>query len=264
VPARSSNPPTAASRGPRPSRHRTRTPPRPGPTSLVGAVQGPSMMPLPHRLPRSEIGWQVPPWATRAEPPRDAFQYQTMVTESVAPLVLIRWHHRFDSRPELIRNHTHSRHRSIVAGQRLPIRETRPSRASFLCMLVLRRQVLLQSAVAIVLSQCPWLAACPAANSFRWSPLAELQEAALGSGTTRPWSTRSHAEMRETSPLTTIAYRGCRHTDPPDSSNVTPAQHQMRALGLKLPRPPQCRQPLRPRMKGRRVRAATFSRASGA
>src|SRR6478736_2913838 len=28
------------------------------------------------------------------------------------------------------------------------------SRASFLCMLVLRRQVLLQSAVAIVLSQC--------------------------------------------------------------------------------------------------------------
>ena len=84
------------------------------------------MMPLPHRLPRSEIGWQVPPWATRAEPPRDAFQYQTMVTESVAPLALIRWHHRFDSRPELIRNHTHSRHRSIVAGQRLPIRETRP------------------------------------------------------------------------------------------------------------------------------------------
>ena len=138
------------------------------------------------------------------------------------------------------------------------------SRASFLCMLVLRRQVLLQSAVAIVLSQCPWLAACPAADSFRWSPLAELQEAALGSGTTRPWSTRSHAEMRETSPLTIIAYRGCRHTDPPDSSNVTPAQHQMRALGLKLPRPPQCRQPLRQGMKGRRVRAATFSRASGA
>ena len=86
----------------------------------------------------------------------------------------------------------------------------------------------------------------------------------MGSGTTRPWSTRSHAEMRETSPLTIIAYRGCRHTDLPDSSNVTPAQHQMRALGLKLPRPPQCRQPLRPRMKGRRVRAATFSRASGA
>ena len=86
------------------------------------------MMPLPHRLPRSEIGWQVPPWATRAEPPRDAFQYQTMVTESVAPLALIGWHHRFDSRPELIRNHTHSRHRSIVAGQRLPVRETRPRR----------------------------------------------------------------------------------------------------------------------------------------
>ena len=103
-----------------------------------------------------------------------------------------------------------------------------------------------------------------AADSFRWSPLAELQEAALGSGTTRPWSTRSHAEMRETSPLTIIAYRGCRHTDPTDSSNVTPAQHQMRALGLKLPRPPQSGQPLRPRMKGRRVRAAIFSRASGA
>src|SRR6202165_5471420 len=87
------------------------------------------MMPLPPRRPRSEIGWQVPPWATRADPPRDAFQYQTMVTESVAPLALIRGHHRFDRRPELIRNHTHSRHRSIVAGQRLPIRETRPNRS---------------------------------------------------------------------------------------------------------------------------------------
>src|SRR4029077_21175087 len=95
---------------------------------LVGAVQGPSMMPLPHRLPRSEIGWQVPPWATRAEPPRDAFQYQTMVTESVAPLALIRWHHRFDSRPELIRNHTHPRPRSLLPGHRLHIRETRPKR----------------------------------------------------------------------------------------------------------------------------------------
>ena len=40
-----------------------------------------------------------------------------MVTEPVAPLALIRRHHRFDSRPEVIRNHTHSRHRSIVAGQ---------------------------------------------------------------------------------------------------------------------------------------------------
>jgi hypothetical protein len=39
-----------------------------------------------------EIGWQVPPWATRAEPPRDALQHQTMVTESVAPLALIRNH----------------------------------------------------------------------------------------------------------------------------------------------------------------------------
>jgi hypothetical protein len=50
-----------------------------------------------------------------------------MVTESIAPLTHIRGHHRFDSRPEFIRNHTHSRHRSIVAAQHLPVRETRPS-----------------------------------------------------------------------------------------------------------------------------------------
>ena len=50
-----------------------------------------------------------------------------MVTEPVAPLALIRRHHRFDSRPEVIRNHTHSRHRSIVADQHAKIRETRPS-----------------------------------------------------------------------------------------------------------------------------------------
>ena len=43
------------------------------------------MMPLPHRLPRSDIGWQDPPWATRAEPPRDAFQYQTMLTANLLP-----------------------------------------------------------------------------------------------------------------------------------------------------------------------------------
>src|ERR1700756_3356473 len=97
---------------------------------VVGAIQGPSVMALPHGLPWSELGWQVPPWATRAESPRDAFQYQTMVTEPVAPLALIRWHQRFDNSPELIRNHTHSRHRPIVADQRLPIRETRPRRIS--------------------------------------------------------------------------------------------------------------------------------------
>ena len=41
----------------------------------------------------------------------------------------------------------------------------------------------------------------------------------------RPWRSRFHAEMRETSPLTTIPYCSCRDTDLPDSSNVTPAQH---------------------------------------
>src|ERR1700687_5300489 len=87
-------------------------------------------MSLPHRLPRSEIGGQVPPRAARAEPPSDPFQDQPMVTEPIAPLTHIRRHHRFDSRPELVRNHTHSRHRPIVARQRLQIRETRPSRYS--------------------------------------------------------------------------------------------------------------------------------------
>ncbi|EUA09266.1 putative dNA binding domain protein [Mycobacterium kansasii 732] len=49
-----------------------------------------------------------------------------MITEPAAPLALIRWHQRFDSRPKLIRNHTHPRHQQIVAGQHLLIRETRP------------------------------------------------------------------------------------------------------------------------------------------
>ena len=86
------------------------------------------MMPLPHRLPRSEIGWHVPPWATRAEPPRDAFQHQTMVTESVAPLTLIRGHHRFDSRPELIRNHTCTNHPISIRHNTTHIKQTRPRR----------------------------------------------------------------------------------------------------------------------------------------
>ena len=75
-------------------------------------------------------GRQVPPGAAGSEPPGDPFQDQPMVTEPVAPLALIRRHQRFDSRPELVRNHTHSRHRPIVTGQRPQIRETRP-RAAF-------------------------------------------------------------------------------------------------------------------------------------
>jgi hypothetical protein len=98
-----------------------------GEHGVVSAIEGPSVMALPHRLLWSEIGWQIPPWATSAESPRDPFQYQTVVAEPVASLAFIRWHQRFDSRPKLIRNHTHSRHRPIVAAQRILIRETRPS-----------------------------------------------------------------------------------------------------------------------------------------
>src|SRR6202453_5475900 len=94
---------------------------------VVGAIQRPSVMSRPHRLPRSEIGRQVPPRAAGAEPPGDPFQDQPMVTEPVAPLAHIRRHHRFDSRPELVRNHTHPRDRPILAGQDANIWETRPS-----------------------------------------------------------------------------------------------------------------------------------------
>lgn len=53
-----------------------------------------------------------------------------MVTESAAALAQIRGHHRFDRRPELIRNHTCTRYRSIVTGQHVPIGETLPRRCS--------------------------------------------------------------------------------------------------------------------------------------
>ena len=53
---------------------------------VVGAIQRPPVMSLPHRLPRSEIGRQVPPRAAGAEPPCDPFQDQPVITEPVAPL----------------------------------------------------------------------------------------------------------------------------------------------------------------------------------
>ncbi len=45
-------------------------------------------------------------------------------------LALMRRHQRLDHGPELVRNHTHSRHRPILAGQYLKIWETRPSTAA--------------------------------------------------------------------------------------------------------------------------------------
>jgi hypothetical protein len=81
----------------------------------------------------------------------------------------------------------------------------------------------------------------------------------------RPWRLRFHAEMCGTSRLTIITYRGCRDTDLPDSSNLTPAQHLCALLDLvlKSTRPPQSGNCCHRGRIGRRGRAGDFSRASG-
>ncbi len=53
-----------------------------------------------------------------------------MIAKPSAGLALMRRHQRLDHGPELVRNHTHSRHRPILAGQYLKIWETRPSTAA--------------------------------------------------------------------------------------------------------------------------------------
>lgn len=47
------------------------------------------MMPLSHRLPRPENRGQAPPRSARAAPPRDSLRHQPVITEPVAPLILM-------------------------------------------------------------------------------------------------------------------------------------------------------------------------------
>ena len=94
---------------------------------VIGAIQRPSVMTLPHRFPWPEISRQVPPRASRAKPPGNPLQNQPVITKPPAPLALMRRHQRLNHRPELVRNHTNPRHQPILAGQQSKNWETRPS-----------------------------------------------------------------------------------------------------------------------------------------
>ena len=83
---------------------------------LIGAVERKPVVAFPNRLPRPEIGGQIPPRRTGTEPPRDPLQNQPMIGEPVSPPTHIRGHQRIDRGPQLIRNHSHRVIGPIVAA----------------------------------------------------------------------------------------------------------------------------------------------------
>ena len=119
-----------------------------------------------------------------------------MITEPVAPLALIRRHHRFDSCPELVRNHTHPRHRAILAGQDVNIRETRPR-----LLFPVQRQAVHQRPRVRSSASSPRTAS-PSRHSTTASQLSRTRRRCRPSATTRSRADRRAAAQ--------VAARSCR------------------------------------------------------
>jgi class 3 adenylate cyclase len=84
-------------------------------------------MPLPQRLPGSELRRHIPPRRTRTEPPRNRFQHLAVITPPPPPAALIRGQHRLDQLPQLVGDHTSSDHSPIIGTVDRNLWETRPS-----------------------------------------------------------------------------------------------------------------------------------------
>lgn len=61
---------------------------------LIGAIDRPAAMPLPDRLPGTELGRQIAPWSPGPEPPRDRLQRQPVIIPRTTPPASTRRHHR--------------------------------------------------------------------------------------------------------------------------------------------------------------------------
>src|SRR5205814_9912370 len=85
-------------------------------------------MPLPQRLPGSELRRHIPPRRTRTEPPCNRFQHLAVITPPPPPAALIRGQHRLDQLPQLVGDHTSSDHSPIIGVVDRNLWETRPSR----------------------------------------------------------------------------------------------------------------------------------------
>ncbi len=80
----------------------------------VGAVQRPTVMPFPHRLPRPELRRQIPPRRTHPVPPGDPFQDHPVIRPSLTPPSYIRGQLGLDHSPQLIGQHPSARHAKII------------------------------------------------------------------------------------------------------------------------------------------------------
>src|SRR5437773_9555650 len=83
-------------------------------------------MPLPQRLPGSELRRHIPPRRTRTEPPCNRFQHLAVITPPPPPAALIRGQHRLDQLPQLVGDHTSSDHSPIIGVVDRNLWETRP------------------------------------------------------------------------------------------------------------------------------------------
>lgn len=88
---------------------------------------------FPDRLPSPELLGEVKPRTAEPEPRRDAFQRAPVIVPRTTPATSATGKHRLDNTPQLVRDHTRSKHQPIITPARPPVKQTRPSQ------LVLRR-----------------------------------------------------------------------------------------------------------------------------
>src|SRR6476469_1023327 len=85
-------------------------------------------MAFPHRLPRAELDWQVPPRRTRAIPPRDALQRPPMIRPRASHTTLRGRQQRLHNSPDLVREHPITHHSKIITDDLIQNWQTRSSR----------------------------------------------------------------------------------------------------------------------------------------
>ena len=85
-------------------------------------------MPLPHRLPRTEIGRQITPGHPRPVAVDRTLDQRTVRLHRLAHRTLQRREQRLDPSPHLIAEHCRTRHPHSITGQARSTTETRPRR----------------------------------------------------------------------------------------------------------------------------------------
>ena len=93
---------------------------------VPGAIAGVAAVPLPQRLPRPELGRDIPPGQAAPVSVDDALEYSTVVSKRAPATTLRRGQERGQPGPLNVGQDRSARHRYSIAHPDPPISETRP------------------------------------------------------------------------------------------------------------------------------------------